>query len=40
MDNKVVQEEEDLVVPQGKESDKDKGERLSLLEPYLLLRIP
>jgi hypothetical protein len=40
MDNKVVQEEEYPVVPQGKESGKDKGEKLSLLEPYPLLRIP
>ena len=40
MDNKVVQEEEDPVVLQGKESGRDKGEKLSLLEPYPLLRIP
>ena len=40
VDNKVGQEEEDPVMPQGKESGRDKGEKLSLLEPYPLLRIP
>jgi hypothetical protein len=40
VDNKVVQEEEDLVVLQGKESGKIRRIKLSLLEPYPLLRIP
>jgi hypothetical protein len=40
VDNKVGQEEEDHVEPQGKESGGDKGKKLSLLEPYLILRIP
>jgi hypothetical protein len=40
VDNKVGQEEEDRVKPQGKESAGDKGKKLSLLEPYLILRIP
>jgi hypothetical protein len=40
VDNKVVQEEEDPVVLQGKESGRGNGEKLSLLELYPLLRIP
>ena len=40
VDNKLGQEEEDLVVQQGKESGRDNGEKLSLLEPYPLLRSP
>jgi hypothetical protein len=40
VDDKVVQEEEDPVVPQGEESGRDKGKKLSLLEPYPLLKDP